>query len=37
MSQEKKMDIKDWKKAMGEVIQFPFEISNLNIKQLIMK
>lgn len=32
MSQEKKMDIKDWKKAMGEVIQFPFEISNLNIK-----
>ena len=31
MSQEKKMDRKDWEKAMGEVLDFPFEITNLYV------
>lgn len=34
MSQEKKMDRKDWEKAMGEVLDFPFEITNLYIRAI---
>ena len=34
LSQEKKMDRKDWEKIMGGAIEFPFKISNLNINKI---
>ncbi|AID02703.1 hypothetical protein BE24_12050 [Staphylococcus xylosus] len=34
MSQEKKMDRKDWEKAMGKSMDFPFEITDLYISTI---